>query len=58
MKITFDTSVLVAAAVGCHPRHKEAAALLELARSKAHDGFLSTHALAELYSVLTKIPLE
>ena len=55
--IAFDTSVPVAAAVGCHPRHGEAVEQLELAREE-HDGFLCAPALAEIYSVLTKIPLE
>lgn len=58
MKIAFDTSVLVAAAVRSHPRHEEAAALLERASEERHIGFFCTHGLAEVYSVLTKIPLE
>jgi predicted nucleic acid-binding protein len=58
VKIAFDTSVLVAAAVASHPRHQDAALLLQFARNHEHDGFLGTHALAELYSVLTKLPLE
>jgi len=58
VKIAFDTSVLVAAAVAGHPRHQDAALLLQFARNQEHDGFLGTHALAELYSVLTKLPLE
>jgi len=58
VKIAFDTSVLVAATVGSHPRHPEAASQVELARQGEHTGFICTHALAELYSVLTKIPLQ
>ncbi len=57
MKIAFDTSVLVAAAVGSHPRHKEAATQLEFAREETHAEFLCSHATAEIYSVLTKLPL-
>ncbi len=57
MKIAFDTSVLVAAAVGSHPRHKEAATQLEFAREETHAGFLCSHATAEIFSVLTKLPL-
>jgi len=58
MRIVFDTSILVAAAVAVHPRHAEAVALLSGLEDGEHEGFFSTHALAELYSVLTKLPLE
>lgn len=56
MKIFFDTSALVAALVIQHPSHK--ACLPRLLRVQAgHDnGLVSTHSLAELYSVLTRLP--
>jgi len=57
MKILFDTSVLVAALVELHPNHKHAFPwLLNVKRGK-HIGFISIHSLAELYAILTTIPI-
>ena len=53
----FDTSVLIAAAVAKHPHHVPAAARLEELAIGPHQGFLSTPGLAEVYSVLTRLPL-
>ena len=53
----FDTSVLVAAAIAKHPHHAPAARLLEALACGPHRGFLSSHGLAEVYSVLTRLPL-
>ena len=59
MKLFFDTSVLVAAMVAAHPQHAHAAVALArvvLAGSK-DKGFVCCHSLAELYAVLTRLPL-
>lgn len=57
MRIGFDTSVLVAALVSAHPFHARAAVWLEAAATPGHDGIASWHAMAETYSVLTRLPL-
>ena len=56
MKVLFDTSVLVAAALLQHPSHTPCFAQLQTARSRQIQGCLSTHSLAEFYSVLTRMP--
>jgi len=54
MKVFFDTSVLVAAALKQHPHHRRSlAAIAETDRQTACCG---AHSLAELYSVLTRLP--
>ena len=57
MKVLFDTSVLVAAIVQPHPMHSRA--LPWLKRAKAGDGeyVVASHTLAELYAVLTTLPV-
>ena len=60
MKIFFDTSVLVAAFVPAHPRHERAFNRFRRARSRragADHAVTSAHTLAELYAVLTTLPL-
>lgn len=57
MKSYFDTSVLVAAALENHPHHVPAAALLAKVRGGELAGWTSAHGLAELYAVLTRVPL-
>jgi predicted nucleic acid-binding protein len=58
MKVAFDTSVLVAGLVGAHPQHARSRRWLAAARSGAVDGLMSWHAVAETWSVLTRLPLE
>ena len=54
----FDTSVLVAAVVESHAHHAPAVGVLqEFARLK-HSGYMSSHGLAEVYSVLTGTPFK
>jgi predicted nucleic acid-binding protein len=53
----FDTSVLVAAYVPAHPRHERAFDRVRRARSGEYRMLTSAHCLAELYSVLTTLPL-
>lgn len=56
MKVLFDTSVLVAAMLAEHPRHPESLPWLQRVQVKEIAGFVSTHTLAELYAVLTRLP--
>ena len=53
----FDTSVLVAALVAPHPRHRDCRALLERSERGEAAGTICAHALAETFSVLTRLPL-
>jgi len=57
MKILFDTSVLVAAIVEPHPLHAPAFSWLKRARAKEFDMLIAGHTLAELYAVLTTLPI-
>ena len=56
MNVLFNTSVIIAASLPQHPNH--APCFIDLQATKAVDiqGYLSTHSLAELYSVLTRMP--
>ena len=56
MKVLADTSVLVAALVASHPHHARARVWLQAAHEKRLDLGLTVHAIAESYSVLTRIP--
>lgn len=58
VKVLFDTSVLVAALVVSHPRHGSCFPHLKAAESRQVEGFISTHTLAETYSVLTRLPIQ
>jgi predicted nucleic acid-binding protein len=55
VKAFFDTSVLVGAFYGDHPRHVACLRLLEDASKKTH--FCAAHAVAELYAVMTRLPV-
>lgn len=57
MKLLFDTSSLIAAFVESHPAHLPAWAWLEQTLEGTHKGFVATHTLAELYAVMTRLPL-
>ena len=57
MKIFFDTSVLVPALVDSHPNHEKAFPWLSKVIKADVIGVISTHNLAELYSILTTIPI-
>jgi predicted nucleic acid-binding protein len=56
MNVLFDTSVLVAALIEEHPSHSQSLSWLQRVRSLEIEAFVSTHTIAELYSVLTRIP--
>jgi predicted nucleic acid-binding protein len=57
MKVLFDTSVFVAAFEVSHPRHGVCLPWLQRVQEKEISGYLSTHTFAELYSVLTRLPV-
>jgi predicted nucleic acid-binding protein len=58
MKTLFDTSVLVAAIVEPHPMHSRALPWLQRAKAGDFAFFVASHTLAELYAVLTALPLK
>jgi predicted nucleic acid-binding protein len=55
VKAFFDTSILVGAFYGDHPKHSACLRLLEDASKKTH--FCAAHAVAELYAVMTRLPV-
>ncbi|HEV2064753.1 MAG TPA: PIN domain-containing protein, partial [Thermoanaerobaculia bacterium] len=57
MKVLFDTSVLVAAMVEPHPVHERALSWLKRARVGDFEFLVASHTLAELYAVLTTLPV-
>lgn len=57
MKVLFDTSVLVAAMVEPHPMHGRALPWLRRAKAGDYDFVVASHTLAELYAVLTTLPV-
>ncbi len=58
LKILFDSSVLVAAFVESHPKHKYALSFLMKAKNKEFQLFVSSHTILEIYSVLTSAPFK
>jgi len=56
MKIYFDTNVLVAASIADHPHHAQSGSAVTAVHSGRIEGFISSHALAEFYSVVTRAP--
>lgn len=57
MKILFDTSVIIAAMIEPHPMHSRAFPWLKRAKLREFDLFIARHTLAELYAVLTTLPI-
>ena len=58
MKTLFDTSVIIAALVESHPMHERAFPWLKQAKEKKFELIVSSHTLAELYAVLSTLPLK
>lgn len=56
MKIFCDTSVLVAASLQTHLQHEPAKAALLRIRQGHDEGYACAHALAETFSVLSRMP--
>lgn len=57
MKVAFDTSLLVAALIQPHPLHCRAFNWLRRAILKEFDMIIASHTIAELYAVLTTLPV-
>ena len=57
MKILFDTSVLVAAMIEAHPMHEAALPWLQQVSDQSETGLVAAHSIAELYAVLTTLPV-
>jgi predicted nucleic acid-binding protein len=58
VNILFDTSVLVAAMVQAHPAHERAVPWLQRVKVQTDSGVVSAHSIAELYAVLTALPIQ
>lgn len=58
MRLLFDTSTVIAALLRPHEAHYLAHPWLDQVLTGAHTGLLSAHSLAELYSTLTRMPLQ
>jgi predicted nucleic acid-binding protein len=58
LKVHFDTSVLIAACVAAHPDHPRSVPWLERAKNGQLDLFVAAHSLAEMYAVLSSLPLK
>ncbi len=56
MKVLIDTSVLVSAMLPDHVHHAQARTWLERAKDGAFEFLIAGHSLAEIYSVLTRLP--
>jgi predicted nucleic acid-binding protein len=56
VNVLFDTSVIVAASLPQHQCHPPCFIQLQAAKLAQIKGYLVTHSLAELYSVLTRMP--
>ena len=56
MKVLMDTSVLVSAMLPDHVHHTHSQPWLQRAKAGALEAVVSGHSLAELYSVLTRLP--
>jgi len=54
--VAIDTSVLVAGIIAAHASHVPAKQWLDAIDRRDFDAIVCTHALAELYAVLTRIP--
>lgn len=57
MKYLLDSSVLIAAFLEPHPMHTKALPWLSKAKAGKIDWVVASHSIAEVYSVLTTLPL-
>jgi len=57
IKYMFDTSVLIAAVLGSHPKHSECFEWLRKVKNGQVNAALSSHTLLEIYAVLTGLPI-
>ena len=56
MRIAFDTSVIVAGTHDMHPHHARAIVWIDAVLQQRITGMITWHALAEIWSVLTRMP--
>jgi len=56
MKVFLDTSVLISAVLKQHIFHERSFAVLDGVLCQKTEGLISSHSLAEMYSVLTRLP--
>jgi predicted nucleic acid-binding protein len=56
VKVYLDTNILVAASFQEHQHHVQSFDLVRAVKEGAFAGYISTHGLAEFYSVLTRAP--
>lgn len=57
MKLLFDTSVLVAALHAGHEHHARAKPWLAAVDRSSLDGLITTHAIAETWATLSRLPI-
>jgi predicted nucleic acid-binding protein len=57
MRSFLDTNVLVAAVNDSHTHHSRAFPILSAVQNGKAEGFIAAHSLAEMYAILTKIPV-
>ena len=57
MRVFFDTSLLIATVVEGHPAHALAFPWLQRVKAKVDAGVVAAHSLAEMYSILTRLPV-
>lgn len=57
-KVLLDTSILVAAMVTSHPEHARSFRYLRDARQRKFHGIIAAHSLAEVYAVLSSMPVQ
>jgi predicted nucleic acid-binding protein len=55
--VFFDTSVLVASASDAHRHFAQASAVVARVAAGKDEGWISQHSIAELYAVLTRLPV-
>ncbi len=58
MRVLLDTSILVAAMVEAHPAHEKGLTWLKQVTGGTDEGLIAAHSLAELYSILTTLPVQ
>jgi predicted nucleic acid-binding protein len=56
VRICFDTNVIVAGLLDSHEMHGVCRPWIERARNQEFQALVSVHSLAEVYSVLTRLP--
>ncbi len=57
MRVLLDTSVLLAGMIEGHRHHAQALSWLQRVKNHEVEGVVAAHSLAELYAILTALPL-